>query len=175
MNFEKVQSVILEVGKILGADPENPLKITKANQPMDKQIYPYGSYNVLVLTQDPEKSASKFVEPKDDQEFYDVTRKNDQATISLTFLHSTSIAKCFSLSQKAMNWFDSEAGLAKCEEFGITPQIASGDIADRTIVLDGLQIEYKAGFDVYFKSREVTKTPTKKTASAPKVQFEEEE
>lgn len=173
MKFEDIRSVMDSLVAVLRVNhPDATIQL--ADQDFDKPEYPYGTYKVLVLNQDPTKSASSWIEATSPEDFKQVFRKNQHASISLAFLHNSSIATCFDLCERAMDWFDSVNGLAECEKFGITPQLVSGDVQDRTTVLESTQYEYKAGFDVLFKSRKFNETQGKTTASAPSVEFQEE-
>ncbi|WP_061266099.1 phage neck terminator protein [Leptospira interrogans] len=173
MRFEDIRSVIDKLEEFLRTDYPT-LKIELSDQDIEKPDYPFGSYKILVLNQDPTKSASSWIEATGPEDFKQIFRKNQKASISLAFLHNSSIATCFDLCEKAMDWFDSIQGMTECEKFGITPQLVSGDVQDRTTVLESTQYEYKAGFDVLFKSRKFNETQGKTTASVPSVELQEE-
>ncbi|EKO51240.1 hypothetical protein LEP1GSC127_2963 [Leptospira kirschneri str. 200801925] len=173
MKFEDIRSVMDKLQASLEEDYPG-IKIELGDQNVDTPEYPFGSYKVLVLNQDATKSASSWIETVDPDQFKQVSRKNQQASISMTFLHDKSIATCWDLSEKALDWFDSIEGLTECEKFGITPHLINGDVQDRTTVLESVQYEYKTGFDVMFKSRKLSETQVQATASAPSVEFQEE-
>ncbi|MDI7190842.1 phage neck terminator protein [Leptospira santarosai] len=172
MRFEDIRSVMDKLQEFLRKEYTD-LNLELSDQNVDKPSYPFGSYKVLVLNQDPTKSASSWVEATSAEDFKQVFRKNQTASISIAFLHNSSIATCWDLCQKTVDWFDSIEGMSECETFGITPQLMTGDVQDRTTVLESTQYEYKAGFDVMFKSRKFNETQGKTTASAPSVELEE--
>ncbi|MCH1910652.1 hypothetical protein L9Z41_16850 [Leptospira noguchii] len=173
MKFENIKSVIDSLVTALSVDYPDVI-IQLADQDFDKPEYPYGTYKILVLNQDPPHSASSWIEATSAEDFKQVFRKNQTASISLAFLHNSSISTCWDLCQMAVDWFDSIQGMTECEKFGITPQLITGDVQDRTTVLESTQYEYKAGFDVMFRSRKFNETQGKTTASAPSVEFQEE-
>ncbi|MDI7226351.1 phage neck terminator protein [Leptospira santarosai] len=172
MRFEDIRSVMDKLQEFLRTDYAD-LNLELSDQSVDKPSYPFGSYKVLVLNQDPTTSASSWMEATSAEDFKRVFRKNQTASISIAFLHNSSIATCWDLCQKTVDWFDSIEGMSECETFGITPQLIAGDVQDRTTVLESTQYEYKAGFDVMFKSRKFNETQGKTTASAPSVELEE--
>ncbi|MBM9579693.1 hypothetical protein JWG45_21320 [Leptospira sp. 201903070] len=173
MKFEDINSVMGKLQEALEASYPG-IKIDMGDQGFETPDYPFGSYKILVLNQDATKSASSWIEEIDTVQLKQVVRKNQQASISMSFLHDKSIATCWDLSEKAMDWFDSIQGLSECEKFGITPQLITRDVQDRTTVLESVQYEYKTGFDVMFKSRKLSETQVQATASAPSVEFQEE-
>ncbi|EMM76970.1 hypothetical protein QMM42_12860 [Leptospira santarosai] len=172
MKFEDIRSVMDKLQASLEVDYPG-IKIELGDQNVETPEYPFASYKVLVLNQDPTTSASSWMEATSAEDFKRVFRKNQKASISLAFLHNSSIATCWDLCQKTVDWFDSIEGMSECETFGITPQLITGDVQDRTTVLESTQYEYKAGFDVMFKSRKFNETQGKTTASAPSVELEE--
>ncbi|WP_061235451.1 phage neck terminator protein, partial [Leptospira weilii] len=116
MKFEDIKSVMDSLVAVLRVNhPDATIQL--ADQDFDKPEYPYGTYKVLVLNQDPTKSASSWIEATGPEDFKQVFRKNQHASISLAFLHNSSIATCFDLCERAMDWFDSVNGLAECETF----------------------------------------------------------
>ncbi|UOG61433.1 phage neck terminator protein [Leptospira noguchii] len=173
MKFDDIRSVMNKLQASLEAEYPG-IKVKLGDQNVDTPEYPFGSYKVLVLNQDGTKSASSWIETVDTDLFKQVLRKNQKASISITFLHNQSIATCWDLSEKALDWFDSMDGLNECEKFGITPQLITADVQDRTTVLESVQYEYKTGFDVMFKSRKLSETQIQATASIPSVEFQEE-
>lgn len=173
MKFEDIRSVMDKLQSVLEGSYSG-IKVELADQDLETPVYPFGTYKILVLNQDATKSASSWIEATGPEDFKQIFRKNQKASISLAFLHNSSIATCFDLCEKAMDWFDSIDGMSECEKFGITPQLVSGDVQDRTTVLESTQYEYKAGFDVLFKARKFNETHGKTTATAPSVEFQEE-
>ncbi|RHX89851.1 phage neck terminator protein [Leptospira stimsonii] len=173
MKFEDIRSVMDKLQAVLEVYYPG-IKVELGDQDAETPSYPFGSYKVLVLNQDGTKSSSSWIEAVDTDQFKQVSRKNQHASISMAFLHDKSIATCWDLSEKAMDWFDSIEGLTECEKLGITPQLITGDVQDRTTVLESVQYEYKTGFDVMFKSRKLSETQVQATASAPSVEFQEE-
>ncbi|EQA70027.1 phage neck terminator protein [Leptospira noguchii] len=173
MKYEYIRSVMDKLQAVLEVSYPG-IKIELGDQNVDTPEYPFGSYKILVLNQDPTKSASSWIEATSAEDFKQAFRKNQTASISLAFLHNSSISTCWDLCQMAVDWFDSIQGMTECEKFGITPQLITGDVQDRTTVLESTQYEYKAGFDVMFRSRKFNETQGKTTASAPSVEFQEE-
>ncbi|AOP33406.1 hypothetical protein A0128_05830 [Leptospira tipperaryensis] len=173
MKFEYIESVMNKmVLEILKPDP--PISMILADQIVTSPVYPYGTYKVLELTQDSSKNASKWIQKIDSESFKEISRKNQKTLISVSFLHDDSIATCWDLCEKAMDWFDSLDGLIECEKFGATPDVVSISVQDKTVLTDANVYEYKAGFDLLLKSRKYSEKQGESTASAPTVEFQEE-
>ncbi|MBM9576951.1 hypothetical protein JWG45_07270 [Leptospira sp. 201903070] len=173
MKFEDIESVmnkmILEVLK-----PDPPIPMILADQIVTSPVYPYGTYKVLEMIQDFSKSASRWIQKIDSDSFKEISRKNQRTRIEVSFLHDSSIASCWDLCEKAMDWFDSLEGLIECENLGVTPDVISANVLDRTVLTDAGVYEYKAGFELFFKSRKYGEKQGESTASAPTVEFQEE-
>lgn len=173
MKFEDIESVmnkmILEILK-----PDPPIDMILADQIVTSPVYPYGTYKILELTQDSSKNSSKWIQRVDSESFKEISRKIQRTTISVSFLHDSSIADCWNLCESAMDWFDSLEGLIECEKFGVTPDVVSVSVQDRTVLTGEGVYQYKAGFDLLFKSRKYSEKQGESTASAPAVEFQEE-
>lgn len=173
MNFQDIQSAMNQmIAEIKKPDPAIPMYLGDHN--LGTPQYPYGVYKILELNQDLTKNASKRIEAIHAEGFKEIIRKNQRASVRISFLHGTSIETCWDLSEKAMDWFDSLNGLIECEEFGITPSLVSGTAQDETVLLDANQYEYKTSFDVLFQSRKYNEKQGQSTASAPTVEYQEE-
>ncbi len=160
------------IAEIKKPDPAIPMYLGDRNPGTPE--YPYGVYKILELNQDLTKNASKRIETIDAESFKEIIRKNQRASVRVSFLDGTSIETCWDLAEKAMDWFDSLDGLIECEKFGVTPSLISGTAQDETILLDANRYEYKTGFDVLFQSRKYNEKQGQPTASAPTVEYQEE-
>lgn len=173
MKFEDIESVINKmILEVLKPDP--PIPMILADQIVSSPVYPYGNYKVLELTQDSSKNASKWIQRIDSESFKEISRRNQKTIISISFLHDSSIATCWDFCERAMDWFDSLEGLIECEKFGVTPDVVSVSVQDKTVLTDAGVYDYKAGFDLLFKSRKYSEKQGESTASAPTVEFQEE-
>ncbi|TGM97127.1 phage neck terminator protein [Leptospira yasudae] len=173
MNFESIQSamdkMIEEIKK-----PDPPIPMILADQSSLPSSYPYGVYKILELNQDSFGSASRRIESIDSAHYKETSRITQSISLNVQFLHDSSIATCWELSEKAMSWFDSKEGMIECESFSITPVLISPKIQDQTVLTASLTYEYRTSFDIIFKLRKYSEKQGESTASAPTVEYQEE-
>jgi hypothetical protein len=173
----KIESAMALVRTKLIADITK-LPIDRESQINPKNSYPFGSYKILNLFQVSEHSASKKSDliPIPDTENFDplnmleTTSKVARATISLSFVHDKSLAAAMDLASRAMDYFDSIEGLDACQALGLSPKLVSGDIQDRTIPMDTVRYDYRAGFDLQFDYYKITTKQVGKISTPPVIE-----
>lgn len=159
--------------------PNEPkLVIDRESQIEPKSVYPFGLYKILNLFQIPEHSASKVLEPivvddvTDPDKLHEISKKISRVTISLSFVHNKSLATALDLASRAMDYFDSIEGLEACQAIELSPKLVSGDIQDRTIPMDTIRYDYRAGFDLHFDYYKVKTKQVGKLSSPPVIEEE---
>ncbi|WP_017854462.1 phage neck terminator protein [Leptospira interrogans] len=173
MNFEYIESIMNKmISEVVGIGQSIPLIL--ADQTVLPSSCPYGTYKVIQLVQDPISNASRSIQKLDPTNFKEIIRINQSVLINITFLHDSSIAVCWELSEKSMDWFDSKEGTIECDKFGITPVLISPNIQDKTVLTESGIYIYKVSFDVLLKLRKYNEQPGESTASAPTVEYQEE-
>lgn len=154
------------------------LLIDRESQIAPKSVYPFGMYKILNIFQVPDSSATKaleliVVDDVVDPDFLNqISKKISRVTVSLSFVHNKSLATVMDLADRAMDYFDSVEGLEACQAIGLSPKLLSGDIQDRTIPMDTVRYDYRAGFDLHFDYYKV-KTKQVGKANTPPVIEEE--
>lgn len=173
MNFEYIEYIMEKMISIVaGAGRSIPFIL--ADQTVLPPSYPYGTYKVFQLVQDPMSNASRKIEKLDSSSFKEIVRINQSVSINVTFIHDSSIVVCWELSEKSMDWFDSKEGAIECNKFGMTPVLTLPNIQDKTVLTEGGSYLYKVSFDVLFKLRKTNEQQGESTASAPTVEYQEE-
>ncbi|MFQ3856091.1 LIC_12616 family protein [Leptospira kirschneri] len=173
MNFEYIESIMNKmVSGIVGAG--QTISFILADQTVFPSSYPYGTYKVIQLVQDPIANASRKIKKLDSSNFKEIVHINQSVSINVTFLHDSSIVVCWELSEKSMDWFDSKEGTIECNKFGITPVLIFPNIQDKTVLTESGVYLYKVSFDVLLKLRKYNEQQGESTASAPTVEYQEE-
>lgn len=178
-----------ELGKELARIKGDPLGgapailIDRVDQVTEKSTYPYGTYRLGSIKRVSTKSSFHVDEnivvdgEIDSEKFKRTEKKRASVSISFSILHETSLATAFALADFAMEFFDSEEGVAFCETKGITPTLISDAIDDRTVVFDNVRYDYKAGFDLtfnFYRTKE-SEMPLMQPPSNDSIQFQDEE
>lgn len=179
----------LELGKELAKIKGTPLEeaqaisIDRVDQVSERSSYPYGTYRLGNIKRVPTKSAFHVDEDLvvdgeiDSEKFKRIEKKRASAYISFSILHEKSLATAIALADFAMEFFDSEEGMAFCENKGITPTLISDSVEDRTVVFDNARYDYKAGFDLnfnFYRTKE-SEIPLMQSPNSDSIQFQDEE
>jgi hypothetical protein len=141
-----VDAVFVAIGTSLG------ITFVRANQDFQKLPYPYATYNIIgEQAADPwEWDRIKSINAGDPTLTDITTRKRSAAIISVTFIDKNDYDEIQSKIREFWNFFD-DTTIDFEAQYGITPQIISPNIEDRTTVLDDNIWEYRKGFDIQFK------------------------
>ncbi len=174
-----------ELARIKGTPVEESvsLVIDRVDQVADRPSYPYGTYRLGSIKRMPTKSSfyvdEDIVEGEeiDSEKFKRTQKKRASAFISFSILHEKSLATAIALADFALEYFDSEEGMAFCETKGITPTLISDAVEDRTVVFDNARYDYKAGFDLnfsFYRTKE-SEIPLMQPPNSNSIQIQEEE